>query len=165
MLHQHKDDYKKDTTKKILSKSLLFYSENVEADAKRASKKGTSAKGSKEDVSNAADFKSDASYLDVTRVRVDVENVTNILYGMGKVALAKNFNDRTLECIKDTKHMKKESRKKSIQFCYTSNIEKAGELLKPAEKTRFEKNLKERLCKASESDDACRARTHSSWWK
>ena len=156
-------DYKKDKTKRILSQSLLFYSENVEEDAKRTSKNGGGKNGSLD--SGASDFKQDDDKLDTTRLRVDVENVTNILYGMGKVALAKAFNDRTLSCIKDTSHMKKGARKQSITYCFTNNIEKIRSSLNSKEKIRFGKNMTERLCKPNESDDACKSRTHSSWWK
>jgi len=160
---EEEEDYNKKKTKKILSKSLLFYSEDVEDDAKRASKNGKSK--SNNDTDNAADFKNDEDHLDVTKVRVDVENVTNILYGMGKVVLAKDFNDRTISCIDDTKRMKKESRKKAITYCFNNNIDKISMALNIEERKKFKTNVRERLCQLNEAFENCKKRVQSNWWK
>ena len=144
--HVVDEESKEEKTKKILNKSLLFYSETDKEDP------GT-------------EFKKDEEHLDTTKYELFVDKIDNMLSGIGESEIAQNYKTNSIACINSAKKMKKEDAINSINNCQRELKQGIANQLTGSKLLLFKKNMKDlQLCGETESKDDCNTREEKNWW-
>ena len=130
---------------RILSKSLLFYTEEE----------------SDEPVTKV---KEDKEHLDTTKYKLFVVTVSSILSGMGESEMASDLQTKSNACINSAKKMKKEEAKKSIESCQQGLMQAIYNKFTPQKAQQLKKNIRDMNCKDNEPDLSCQKRVRQGWW-
>ena len=130
---------------RILSKSLLFYTEEE----------------SDEPVTKV---KEDKEHLDTTKYKLFVDTVSSILSGMGESEMASDLQTKSNACINSAKKMKKEEAKKSIESCQQGLMQAIYNKFTPQKAQQLKKNIRDMNCKDNEPDLSCQKRVRQGWW-
>ena len=129
---------------RILSKSLLFYSEEENVGPETKVETG--------------------SHLDTTKYKLRVSTLANILSGMGESEIASDYQTKAIACINSAKKMEKEKAKQSIQDCEEKILTGIINNLSGPKKQQFEKNVSDMYCKENESRNDCTDRVAKDVW-
>ena len=135
----------KDKANRILSKSLLFYSEEE-------------SQGPETKVEETGE------HLDTTKYQLQMSNIVNILSGMGESEIASDFQVKTNACINSAKKMKKEQAKSSINECTEKLVQAIMNKFTPQKRFQFGKNIIDMNCKENESIPDCTKRLEKDQW-
>ena len=130
---------------RILSKSLLFYTEEE----------------SDEPVTKV---KEDKEHLDTTKYKLFVDTVSSILSGMGESEMASDLQTKSNACINSAKKMKKEEAKKSIESCQQGLMQAIYNKFTPQKAQQLKKNIRDMNCKDNEPPMSCEKRVQDGWW-
>ena len=132
-----KKETKQEKTDRILQRSFLFYQEDVpHKDGMLGKKKGD------EDLKGATSVSGDGTSFDSNHVKLFIEDVTNLLFGMQEPEIASWYKTTALECINNLEGTTEEKEEK---VCLS---EKGDERLKILRSTRkiYYNNLLHRYC-------------------
>ena len=129
---------------RILSKSLLFYSEEENVGPETKVETG--------------------AHLDTTKYRLRVSTLANILSGMGESEIASDYQTKAIACINSAKKMKKEQAKQSIQECEEKILNGIINNLSGPKRQQFEKNVTDMYCKENEDRNDCNDRVDMDLW-
>jgi len=132
-------------TNRILSKSLLFYSEE-------------------ESNNPETKVEEDKEHLDTTKYKLFVDSVSSILSGMGESEISSDLQTKSNACINSAKKMKKEEAIKSIESCFNGLMQAIYNKFTPQKARQLQKNIRDMNCKDNEPELSCRKRVHDSWW-
>jgi len=158
-------DSKKSKTDKILSRSLLFYTDTVEDKDKliqKGNKKGGEAGGS--------NYEQTDEYLDTTKYKDTVSVVTTTLNDMGEHDIAVWFENSALECINAVNGMKRDNKVASINKCFNellSEVEVKISGNSSEKATLFRNNMNDTICHNNRvygEIKMCGSSTEKSWW-
>ena len=139
------DETNKQKADRILSKSLLFYSEE-------------------ESTSPETKVKKDEKHLDTTKYQLFVDSVSSILSGMGESEMASDLQTKAMACINSAKKMEKEEAKKSITQCFDELMGAVYNKFTPPKAAQLKQNIREMNCKDNEPDASCKKRLEDGWW-
>tara|TARA_B110000977_G_scaffold8761_1_gene11615 strand:+ start:252 stop:1163 length:912 start_codon:yes stop_codon:yes gene_type:complete len=139
-------------TNRILSKSLLFYTETESDDPK---KNNLSLDTKVDDTNNN---------LDTRKYQLFVDTVTSILSGMGESEIASDLQIKSNACINSAKKMDKISAKKSITECFNGLMTAIYNKFSPEKAESLKRNIRESICKDNEPDISCKKRLEDNWW-
>ena len=159
-LDEELDDTSLDKQKKILQKSFLFYSTKEEDPQKKIQNKN---KKSETGTENAASYNDENSINDV-KYKLFVDDITNMLYGMGEQDMASWFKNRSNRCLNNLEGVKKEFKQMKIEECFQDILDEMLSKFNNNKKNLFKKNYRERVCQINETMDVCKNRVTSSWW-
>ena len=164
-----KDDFQKDSqkekTNKILSRSLLFYSDTIEDKDKliqKRNKKGGETGGS--------NYEQSDEYLDTTKYKDTVSVVTTTLNDMGEHDIAVWFENSALECVNAVNGMKRDNKAASINKCFNdllSEVEVKISGNSSEKATLFRNNMNDTICHNNRiygEIKMCGSSTEKSWW-
>lgn len=147
---------KQEKTDRILNRSLLFYSDQVVEE--------TDLQNKKKEKTNTSDYTLDKDYLDTRKYKESVENISNILYGMGEQEIAVYYKNKSLECINSVEGMTLEKKKDSIMKCHQNIMEEIMSKLNGEALDKFKINAETSLCETNVSFGQCSKDLHKSWW-
>ena len=99
---------------KILQKSFLFYSTKEEDPSKKIQNTGKKGENTTE---SAATYNNENSVNDV-KYKLFVDDITNMLYGMGEQDMASWFKNRAKRCLNNLEGVKKEYKQMKIEECF-----------------------------------------------
>lgn len=141
----------KQKTDRILSKSLLFYTE-TESDAPR----------NKLSLDTKVD--SPSNKLDTRKYELFVNTVTSILSGMGESEIAGDLQIKSNACINSAKKMENGSAEKSINECFDGLMSAIYNQFDPEKAALLKRNINELNCRDNEPDLSCKKRVEDTWW-
>ena len=105
---------KKEKDKKILQKSFLFYSTKEKESEKiiqNKTKKGKTA-------SDTAALYNDENSINDVKYKLFVDDITNMLYGMGEQDMASWFKNKAKHCLNNLEGTKKKYKQMKIEECF-----------------------------------------------
>ena len=140
-----KDETNKEKANRILSKSLLFYSEE-ETDRPETK------------------VEKDKKHLDTVKYQLFVDSVANTLSGMGESEMASDLQTKSNACINSAKKMDKDEAKQSITQCFDELMNAVYNKFTPAKAAQLKQNIREMNCKDNEPDNSCKKRLEDGWW-
>jgi len=146
-----KPETSKQKADRILSKSLLFYTE-TESDA--PSKK----------LSVDTKVDSPSNKLDTKKYELFVNTVTSILSGMGESEIASDLQIKSNACINSAKKMEKGSAESSITECFDGLMSAIYNQFDPVKAELLKRNIRETICRDNEPDISCKKRLEDNWW-
>jgi len=132
-------------TNRILSKSLLFYSEE-------------------ESNNTATKVEEDKEHLDTTKYKLFVDSVSSILSGMGESEISSDLQTKSNACINSAKKMKKAEATKSIDDCLDGLMQAIYNKFTPEKSRQLQKNIRDMNCKDNEPELSCQKRVRDGWW-
>lgn len=149
---------KQDKTDRILNRSLLFYSDQIvdSSDMQNGNKKTGKT--------NTSDYTLDKDYLDTQKYKASVENISNILYGMGEQEMAVYYKNKSLECINSVEGMTIDKKKDTIMKCHENIMNEIMSKLNGETLDKFKINVESSLCQTNESFKKCTKDLHKNWW-
>ena len=150
----------KEKDNKILQKSFLFYSTKEEDLSKKIQNTGKKGENTTE---NAASYNNENSVNDV-KYKLFVDDITNMLYGMGEQDMASWFKNRSSRCLNNLEGVKKEYKQMKIEECFQDILDEMLSKFNNNKKNLFKKNYRERVCQINETMDVCKNRVTSGWW-
>lgn len=145
------DETPKQKTDRILSKSLLFYTE-TESDAPI----------NKLSLDTKVD--SPSNKLDTRKYELFVNTVTSILSGMGESEIAGDLQIKSNACINSAKKMDKSSAENSINECFDGLMSAIYNQFAPEKAALLKRNINELNCRDNEPDISCKKRVEDTWW-
>jgi|TARA_R110001592_G_scaffold39040_2_gene128637 hypothetical protein len=141
----------KQKSDRILSKSLLFYTE-TESDAPK----------NKLSLDTKVDYPNNK--LDTKKYELYVNTVTSILSGMGESEIASDLQIKSNACINSAKKMDKSSAERSITECFDSLMVAIYNQFDPVKAELLKRNIRETICRDNEPDISCKKRLEDNWW-
>ncbi len=160
-LNDVKGETKQQKTDRILTRSVLFYQEEEgpQKDGMLGKKKGD------EDLKGASDVTNDAKSFDTNNVKLYIEDVTNLLFGMGEHEIASWFKTNSLECVNNLEGSRKEKENK-IMTCLKKMTDEVAEKIPTLEKrNRFTMNALNRYCPEAKNELECNELIKKNWLK
>jgi len=155
-----KPESKQEKTDKILKRSILFYQEDVpRKDGMLAKKKGG------EDLKGATSVSGDVSSFDSNYVKLFIEDMTNLLYGMQEHEIASWYKTTALECINNLEGTTKEKEEKVINCLSEARTAMLGKFTDPQKRNLLENNILHRYCPDAKSDSECGEAVKKNWLK
>lgn len=160
-----KKDSQKEKTDKILSRSLLFYTDTIEEKDKLI-QKGNKKNGD----STGSNYQQSDEYLDTTKYKDTVSVVTTTLNDMGEHNIAVWFENSALECINAVNGMKRDNKVASINKCFNdllSEVEVKISGNSSEKATLFRNNMNDTICHNNRiygEIKMCDSPTKKSWW-
>ena len=160
-----KKDSQKEKTDKILSRSLLFYTDTIEEKDKLI-QKGNKKNGD----STGSNYQQSDEYLDTTKYKDTVSVVTTTLNDMGEHNIAVWFENSALECINAVNGMKRDNKVASINKCFNdllSEVEVKISGNSSEKATLFRNNMNDTICHNNRiygEITMCDSPTKKSWW-
>lgn len=151
---------KQEKENKILQKSFLFYSTKEEDPSKKIQNTGKKGENTTE---SAATYNNENSVNDV-KYKLFVDDITNMLYGMGEQDMASWFKNRAKRCLNNLEGVKKEYKQMKIEECFQDILDEMLSKFNNNKKNLFKKNYRERVCQINETMDVCKNRVTSGWW-
>ena len=146
---------------KILQKSFLFYSTKEEDSSKKIQNVN---KKSGNKTENAANYNNENSINEV-KYKLFVDDITNMLYGMGEQDMASWFKNKSTLCLTNLDGLKKNYKQLKIEECFQDILDELMSKFNNNKKNLFKKNYKERICQINETMDVCKNRVLNGWWK
>ena len=150
---------KKLNDKKILEKSFLFYS-TKENDVSKKIQEQTK----NDDTSGASEYNNENA-INETKYNLFVDDITNMLYGMGEQDMASWFKNRSTKCLNNLNGVKKDTKQLKIEECFQDILDELMSKFNNNKKNLFKKNYKERVCQINETLDVCKNRVIKGWWQ
>ena len=132
-------------TNRILSKSLLFYTEE------ESDKPETKVQEDKE-------------HLDTTKYKLFVDSVSSILSGMGESEISSDLQTKSNACLNSAKKMKKAEAEKSITNCFNEIMTGIYNQFSPEKANQLKQNVSSIYCKDNEPANSCEKRNQKEWW-
>lgn len=155
-----KKESKQEKTDRILQRSFLFYQEDVpHKDGMLGKKKGD------EDLKGATSVSGDDSSFDSNHVKLFIEDVTNLLYGMQEPEIASWYKTTALECINNLEGTTKEKQEKVIRCLHQARIDMLEKFTDPQKRNLLETNMLHRYCGDSKTDSECDEALKKNWFK
>jgi hypothetical protein len=159
-LDDNLDDNKTEKENKILQKSFLFYS-TKEKDLSKQIQNGSKKSGNID--GNSANYIDENSINDV-KYKLFIDDITNMLYGMGEQDIASWFKNKSADCLSNLNGLKKDYKKLKIEECFQDILNEILSKFNNNKKNLFKKNYKERVCQINETMDICKNRVLKGWW-
>jgi len=150
---------KKENDKKILEKSFLFYS-TKENDVSTK----IQGKSKNDDTSGAAEYNNENA-INETKYKLFVDDITNMLYGMGEQDMASWFKNKSTRCLNNLNSVKKDLKQLKIEECFQDILDELMSKFNNNKKNLFKKNYRERVCQINETLDVCKNRVVKGWWQ
>tara|TARA_B110000971_G_C20015348_1_gene503646 strand:+ start:224 stop:1135 length:912 start_codon:yes stop_codon:yes gene_type:complete len=141
----------KQKTDRILSKSLLFYTE-------------TESDSPINKLSLDTKVDSPVNKLDTKKYELFVNTVTSILSGMGESEIASDLQIKSNACINSAKKMDKDQAKRSITECFDGLMAAIYNQFDPVKVELLKRNIRETICRDNEPDISCKKRLEDNWW-
>ena len=160
-LNDVKGETKQQKTDRILTRSVLFYQEEEgpQKDGMLGKKKGD------EDLRGASDVTNDSKSFDTNNVKLYIEDVTNLLFGMGEHEIASWFKTNSLECVNNLEGSRKEKENK-IMTCLKKMTDEVAQKIPTLEKrNRFTMNALNRYCPEAKNELECNELIKKNWLK
>lgn len=152
---------KTEKDKKILQKSFLFYSTKEEDSSKKIQNKN---KKSGNNVENETNY-NDENSINTVKYNLFVDEMTNMLYGMGEQDIASWFKNKSTSCLEKLDGLKKDDKQKKIEACFQDILDEIMNKFNNNKKNLFKKNYKEKVCQINETMDVCKNRVLGGLWK
>tara|TARA_B000000475_G_scaffold224158_1_gene187898 strand:- start:432 stop:1358 length:927 start_codon:yes stop_codon:yes gene_type:complete len=140
-------------TDRILSKSLLFYTETE-----------TDATLNKNNLNLDTKVDEPENNLDTRKYQIFVDTVTSILSGMGESEIASDLQTKSNACINSAKKMDKTSAQNSINECFEGLMTAIYNQFTPEKAALLKRNINEINCRDNEPDISCEKRVQDNWW-
>ena len=156
-----KKESKQEKTDRILTRSILFYSEDLpnDKDGMLGKKKGD------DDLIGATNVENDANSFDTNNIKIFIEDQTNLIYGMGEHEIASWYKTTALECINNLEGSTKEKQDK-VNICLKSISDEVISKFPSLEKqNRLSNNLLHRYCPEAKTDTDCSEIIKKNWLK
>ena len=156
-----KTETKQEKTDRLLTRSILFYSEDLpnDKDGMLGKKKGD------DDLKGATNVENDNSSFDSNNVKLYIEDKTNLIYGMGEHEIASWYKMTALECINNLEGTTKEKQEKVFR-CLEKLIEEVRTKIPTLEKQNiFTNNFLYRYCPDARGPDVCNESLKKNWLK
>jgi hypothetical protein len=156
-----KTETKQEKTDRLLTRSILFYSEDLpnDKDGMLGKKKGD------DDLKGATNVENDNSSFDSNNVKLYIEDKTNLIYGMGEHEIASWYKMTALECINNLEGTTKEKQEKVFR-CLEKLIEEVRTKIPTLEKQNiFTTNFLHRYCPDARGPDVCNEVLKKNWLK
>lgn len=138
----------KSKSNRILSKSLLFYTETDEGES--------SIKG--------ADYKKTEEKLDTRKFQIFLNSITDMLSSMGENEIASDFITKSTACINSANKMSKDEAKKSIESCFDELMRDLLSEVDVETQNNIERNIAEIHCPEPISLKDCKKNIQDKWW-
>ena len=152
---------KTEKDKKILQKSFLFYSTKEEDSSKKIQNKN---KKSGNNVENETNY-NDENSINTVKYNLFVDEMTNMLYGMGEQDIASWFKNKSTSCLEKLDGLKKDDKQKKIEECFQDILDEIMSKFNNNKKNLFKENYKEKVCQINETMAICKNRVLSELWK
>ena len=137
-----KPETKQEKTDRLLTRSILFYSEELpnEKDGMLGKKKGD------DDLKGATNVEKDNSSFDTNNVKLYIEDQTTLIYGMGEHEIASWYKTTALECVNNLEGSTKE-KQDTVNNCLKKISDEVISKFPSVEKKNLlENNLLHRYC-------------------
>jgi len=152
---------KTEKDKKILQKSFLFYSTKEEDSSNKIQNRN---KKSGNNVENETNY-NDENSINTVKYNLFVDEMTNMLYGMGEQDIASWFKNKSTSCLEKLDGLKKDDKQKKIEACFQDILDEIMSKFNNNKKNLFKKNYKEKVCQINETMAICKNRVLSELWK
>lgn len=156
-----KTETKQEKTDRLLTRSILFYSEDLpnDKDGMLGKKKGD------DDLKGATNVENDNSSFDSNNVKLYIEDKTNLIYGMGEHEIASWYKMTALECINNLEGTTKE-KEDTINNCLKKISDEVISKFPSLEKQNIlRNNLLYRYCPGSTGEVECTESIKTNWLK
>ena len=158
-LDDNMDKTEKD--KKILQKSFLFYSTKEEDASKKIQDIN---KKSGNNVENKTNY-NDENSINTVKYNLFVDEMTNMLYGMGEQDIASWFKNKSTSCLQNLDGLKKDDKQIKIEECFQDILDEIMSKFNNNKRNLFKKNYKQRVCRINETMAICKNRVIGELWK
>lgn len=152
---------KTEKDKKILQKSFLFYNTKEEDSSNKIQNRN---KKSGNNVENETNY-NDENSINTVKYNLFVDEMTNMLYGMGEQDIASWFKNKSSSCLTNLDGLKKDNKQLKIEECFQDILDEIMDKFNNNKKNLFKKNYKERVCLINETMDICKNRILGELWK
>lgn len=156
-----KTETKQEKTDRLLTRSVLFYSEDLpnDKDGMLGKKKGD------DDLKGATNVENDNSSFDSNNVKLYIEDKTNLIYGMGEHEIASWYKTTALECINNLEGTTNEKQDR-INYCLKKISDEVISKFPSLEKQNIlRNNLLHRYCPDSKGEVECAESIKKNWLK
>ena len=155
-----KKETKQEKTDRILQRSFLFYQEDVpHKDGMLGKKKGD------EDLKGATSVSGDGSSFDSNHVKLFIEDVTNLLFGMQEPEIASWYKTTALECINNLEGTTEEKEEKVMKCLNQAREDMLQKFTDPQKRNLLANNMLHRYCPDAKTDSDCRGAVKKNWLK
>ena len=152
---------KTEKDKKILQKSFLFYSTKEEDASKKIQDIN---KKSGNNVENKTNY-NDENSINTVKYNLFVDEMTNMLYGMGEQDIASWFKNKSTSCLQNLDGLKKDDKQIKIEECFQDILDEIMSKFNNNKRNLFKKNYKQRVCRINETMAICKNRVIGELWK
>ena len=130
---------KKDNDDRILQKSFLFYSTKEKDVAKNIQEKSKN-----KETEGATDYHNENAIND-TKYKLFVDDITNMLYGMGEQDMAGWFKNKSNNCLNNLNGVSKDMKQLKIEECFQDILDELMSKFNNNKKNLFKKIIKKEL--------------------